>query len=130
MTLESILLIASRFVHIASAIAIVGGAIYARCIQGGMTDAAAVKFRKLALWTIAALVVSGIYNFLQKASVPSPYHALFGIKILLALHVFAVAPILAKAGMPEPKRLRMLTGIVFSGLAIGLLGAVLRWLSS
>ena len=125
-----ILTIASRFAHVASAVALIGGVLYARCVQGGMSDAAAVKFRKLAQWTIAALVISGIYNFLQKVSTPSPYHALFGIKVLLALHVFAVAPMLARAGTPEPKRMRMLTGIAFSGMAIGLLGAVLRWLSA
>jgi hypothetical protein len=52
------------------------------------------------------------------------------VKVLLALHVFAVALLLGKAGVPNEKRMRMMTGTAISGLAIALLSAWLRWLSA
>ena len=40
---------------------------------------------------MAGLVLSGVYNYLSKPGHSVWYHALFGIKILLVLHVFSVA---------------------------------------
>jgi hypothetical protein len=41
---------------------------------------------------------------------------LLGIKLLLALHVFVVALLIARPG--HPRRARMMTGVAISGLAI------------
>lgn len=128
--MNEILGILLRWVHVTSAIALAGGVLYARCIQKGMTDEAGARFRRLAIYAIAGLLISGTYNLLNKASTPSPYHAVFGVKVLLALHVFAVAMLLGKPGAGEAKRQRWMTGIAISGLAIVLLSAYLRTLSS
>jgi hypothetical protein len=53
----------------------------------------------------------------------------FGIKFLLALHVLAVGWMATRASVSEEKRLRWLTGILASGLAVTLISAYLRWLS-
>ena len=49
---------------------------------------------------------------------------LFGIKILLALHVFAVAFLITKP--VNPRRSRMMTGTIISGLIILAISAYLR----
>jgi hypothetical protein len=54
------------------------------------------------------------------------YQALLGIKLLLVLHVFAVGFLIVKP--KNPKRARMMTGIVISGLTIIAMSAVLRQL--
>ena len=119
-----------RWAHIVSAIVLLGGVIYARFVRGGMSDQDAARFRQIALIAIVLLLISGTYNLLNKASTPSPYHAIFGVKVLLALHVFAVAVLLGKAGAPAEKRLRQMTGVAISGTVIAALSAYLRSLSS
>lgn len=119
-----------RWAHIVSAIVLLGGVIYARFVRGGMSDQDAARFRQIALIAIVLLLISGTYNLLNKASTPSPYHAIFGVKVLLALHVFAVAVLLGKAGAPPGKRLRQMTGVAISGTVIAALSAYLRSLSS
>ena len=119
-----------RWAHIVSAIVLLGGVIYARFVRGGMSDQDAARFRQIALIAIVLLLISGTYNLLNKASTPSPYHAIFGVKVLLALHVFAVGVLLGKAGAPPEKRLRQMTGVAISGTVIAALSAYLRSLSS
>jgi uncharacterized membrane protein len=129
-----------RFLHIVSAITLLGGvlawrfaAIPATAALASETrtkvgDAIAVAWRPFVLSAIAGLLISGIYNFLNKTGLTPAWHAVFGIKILLALHVFAAAFLAAR---PEnPKRARQLTGVAISGVIIVVLSAVLRWLST
>jgi hypothetical protein len=130
MAFDDLLALVLRWAHILSAVVLLGGVIYARWVQLGMSDEAAARFRGLAITTIALLALSGIYNLLNKPRTPSPYHAIFGIKVLLALHVFAVAILLGKAGASSDKRLRWMSGIAISGIVIVLLSGYLRWLSS
>jgi hypothetical protein len=52
------------------------------------------------------------------------YHAVFGIKLLLALHVFAVSILIVQPN--NPRRTRMATGTMISGLVILLISAWLR----
>jgi hypothetical protein len=130
MGFNEILLILLRWAHVVSAILLLGGVIYARWVRQGMSDEEAARFRGLAITTVVLLTLSGLYNFLNKERTPSPYHAVFGVKALLALHVFAVAILLGKAGAASEKRLRWMSGIAFSGVAIALLSAYLRWLSA
>jgi hypothetical protein len=52
------------------------------------------------------------------------YSALFGVKMLLALHVFSVAILVAAP--KNPRRARQLLGAAISGLAIILIAAYLK----
>lgn len=87
------------------------------------------KFGGLAVTAAVAIFLSGLYNLMTKVNTPKPYHMVFGIKFLLALHVLAVGVMAARANVDEAKRQRWLTGVSISGLVIVLLSAYLRWLS-
>ncbi|MCC6591129.1 MAG: hypothetical protein IT168_30870 [Bryobacterales bacterium] len=126
MTPSDLLGIVSRFVHVTSAIVLLGGAIFARTVRQANLMR---KFGGLAVTAAVAIVLSGLYNLLTKVNTPKPYHMVFGIKFLLALHVLAVGVMAAKANVDEQKRQRWLTSVSISGLAIALLSAYLRWLS-
>jgi hypothetical protein len=114
-----------RFAHIAGAIAVLGG--LARAQISGAGDAP-----KYAPWLgggALVLVASGIAQFIERMSYAAPaWHAIAGIKILLALHVVAVALVLARGKADEVKRDRLTRGAVVSGWMVVLLGAVLHTL--
>jgi len=128
-----------RFLHIISAITLVGGALtwryaaipamapLAEDTRSKLGDAIAAAWRPFVLSAIAGILISGIFNFLRKTGLTPAYHAVFGIKMLLALHVFAVLYI--ATGAQNPKRARQLTGVAISGVIIVILSAVLRWLT-
>jgi len=132
------LAILMRFLHIASAITLVGGAAAwrfggapaAESVSGEarsrVENAFAAAWKPFAIAGIIGILISGIFNFLRKTGLTPAYHAIFGIKVLLALHVFA-ALILA-GRLDNPRRSRQLTGVVISGVVIVALSAVLRWL--
>lgn len=129
-----------RFLHIVSAITLVGGVLAWRFAAIPATDALASETRDkvgnamAAAWrpflilAIAGLLISGTYNFLHKTGLTPAYHAVFGIKIMLALHVFAAAYL--ATGAHNAKRSRQLLGVAISGVTIVILSAVLRWLST
>ena len=117
--MDAVLSIGARWLHLASVAVLLGGTFYARMAAGEMAE----SFKKWAYVAIGAILVSGIYNFMSKSSIPPHYHMWFGIKILLALHVFA-ATILYRKG-----KQRSLTGIVISGAVIIFISEVLRWIS-
>lgn len=122
--------ILSRWTHVTSAIFLLGGFLFARVIlRGRWTAETASAFQPWAWRLSALLLISGLYNLLTKASTPKPYHMMFGIKVLLALHVMAIALLLGRAGTPEAKARRWLTGVTISGLVITLISAYLRRLS-
>jgi hypothetical protein len=116
--MEAILPIAMRWLHLASVIVLLGGIFYARFAVGGLTPG----FKPLAYGAIGGILVSGLYIFLSKGQVSSDYQMWFGIKILLALHVFAVT-ILYKG------KKRLLTGAVVSGGLIVAIAGYLRWMT-
>ena len=108
---EMILPLIMRWAHVLAAIVAVGGSIYMRFVL--MPVAASVleeephkrlRAALTRLWQrfvhacILLFLVSGFYNYLAVTRlnhVSQPlYHALFGIKFLLALGVFALALIL------------------------------------
>jgi hypothetical protein len=100
----------SRWMHILAAITAVGGTIFMRMALlpsvGSLADDArkqlheAVRSRwaKFVMGSIALLLISGLYNIFviesQKRIPPADsglYHALFGIKFLLAFGIFFIA---------------------------------------
>lgn len=105
------LTLASRVLHLASAIILVGGIAYlCKVVVPGINRDEADIGKQLfsgrrkawAKWTgisTLLLLVTGFFNFIQivKANpdLPSAYHAVFGIKFLLAMAVFFLAAILA-----------------------------------
>lgn len=135
-----ILDIVMRFLHIASAVTLVGGAIawslalaaestLAAEVKAKVGNAAAAAIRPVFLAAIAGALISGVYQYLDKSKGAQPaWHAVIGVKFLLVLHIFAVGFIATKSD--NDRRARQLKGIVFSGLATILLAAVLRYLST
>jgi uncharacterized membrane protein len=128
-----------RALHILCAITLLGGAMawrfaaipaesaLAEETRTKMGNATATRWRPWVLAAVAGLIISGIYNFLHKTGLTPVYHAIFGIKILLALHVFAAAILAARPD--NARRKRQLTGVVASGIIIVILSAVLRGLT-
>ena len=129
--MHDILNVTFRWLHIASVITLLGGILFARFAvapaianQPNIAEAIAARFRPIFYGSALLAVLSGLYNFLQKTHPPKPYHAIFGIKMLLVLHILAAGYLALKPN--QPKRNRQFTGIVISGLVVVALSAVLR----
>jgi len=122
----------------ASMATLIGGVVYGRLVAAPsmqsltpetreqLSEALAARYRPLAFTAMALLLISGLYRFLTTPGLGPAYHAIFGIKMLLALHVFAVGILILKPR--NPKRVRLMTGTLISGLVIVLLSAILRQL--
>jgi hypothetical protein len=104
-----------RWIHLSSVIFLIGGIAYARFYAGDL----APRFKRLAYWIIGAILLSGIYNYLRKEPVSPHYHMWLGIKVLLAVHIFAV--VIFYRG-----KQRALTGAAISGFAIVAISEYLR----
>jgi uncharacterized membrane protein len=128
-----------RWMHIASAATLIGGMIFGRGVMSqaaaglspetreSFMDRAAGFYRPLVYTAMAGLVVSGTYNILHTVGHTPLYHMLLGIKLLLAMHVFAVAVLVTRAH--NPRRSRMMAGAAISGLAIIAIAAYLKNIS-
>jgi hypothetical protein len=139
MTMVAPVAVFFRALHILCAITLLGGVMawrfaaipaessLAEETRAKMGNATAARWRPWVLTAVAGLIVSGAYNFLHKTGLTPVYHAIFGIKILLALHVFAAAILAARPD--NARRRRQLTGVVASGIIIVILSAVLRGLT-
>jgi len=126
----------ARWLHLTSVVTLIGGILYARFVMHpaagglaadaltGLENRAASRFRRFVFTAITLLVLSGAYNFIYKNPRSPLYHALFGIKILLVLHVFAVA-ILA-TGANNPRRAKQMFGAAISGVIIILISNYLK----
>jgi hypothetical protein len=125
-----------RWIHLSSAIVLVGGIFFWRFVMDPSTkkitpedyreleEGAASHFRPLVYTVIVTLVLSGLYNYLAKGGHTPLYEILFGIKILLVLHVLSVT-ILATAPN-NVRRGRQLFGAAISGSVIVLISAFLK----
>jgi len=125
-----------RWLHISSVITLIGGIVYWRFVMDPSTkkispedyreleESAAAHFRPIVYTVMATLVISGLYNFLTKPGQSTLYLVLFGVKILLALHVLSVA--LLATAPNNPKRSRQLFGAAVSGMTIVLISAYLK----
>lgn len=127
-----------RWLHITSMVVLIGGVLYARFVivpavsslpaqdQDTLGGAMAARYRSLLYFAMLFLTGTGIYNMVMNLGRGPLYQALLGVKMLLVLHVFAVGFLIVKP--KNPKRARMMTGIVISGLTIIAISAVLRQL--
>lgn len=137
----------SRWVHILSAIVMLGGAAFLRFIlMPSVTEAFGENGHKtlrpvlMRRWQtvvhlcIALFLVSGFYNYLAVTAPKHPgdalYHALFGVKFLLALVVFALASILVstreKASKLRANARLWLTITVGLAVIVVLIGGVMK----
>jgi uncharacterized membrane protein len=131
-----VLFVFMRWLHIASMATLIGGLIYGRLIlapaiatvaedaRAALAEKAAALFRPLVFAAMTGLIVSGTFNLLTTPGHRPVYHMLLGVKLLLALHVFAVAILIVKPN--NPRRVRMMTGTLISGLVILFISAWLR----
>jgi uncharacterized membrane protein len=122
----------ARWLHIASAVLLLGGLAYARAVAVPALEALsederaeawqrlAWRFRPLAHAAIAGLLVSGVYNLLIHPGHTHFYIMLFGIKMLLAAVAFAAS--LRAVAESKPS---WMTGAVISGFLVTLLGVYL-----
>lgn len=139
--------ILARWLHIAAAATAVGGFVYARFVvfpslqllpddvRAMLSAQFSQRLKPLALTAILALFLTGSYNLyriLDRGIVDASYHMVFGIKFLLAFHVFAMLFILSTPPSGDPardaRRPRLMLGAVISGLVVFALSAYLRTL--
>ena len=124
------------WLHVASIAILVGGLLYGALalratagavppdVEQTLQERTASRFRLRVYLAIAALVFSGVYNLLSTPGHTTRYKILLGVKLLLVLHVFAVA-ILAVQPKVQ-RRARMMYGAGISGLIVILISAYLR----
>lgn len=130
------LFVLMRWLHFTSMATLIGGILYGRLVMtSALTSLApdardsfdantARGYRPLVLGSVIGLIVSGTYNLLTNPGHTPKYHMLLGIKLMLALHVFAVAFLVTQP--KNPRRSRMMTGTLISGLIILGISAYLR----
>jgi putative copper export protein len=134
--MADVIYVIMRWLHISSMATLIGGMIFGRFVmteaaeglspdsRESFLDRAALLYRPLVFAAMTGLVISGSYNVLTIPGHRPIYHMLLGVKLLLAMHVFAVAILI---GRPDnPRRGRMMAGAAFSGLAIIAISAYLR----
>ena len=134
--MADVIYVIMRWLHISSMATLIGGMIFGRFVmteaaeglspdsRESFLDRAAVLYRPLVFAAMAGLVLSGCYNILTNLGHTPLYHMLLGIKLLLVMHVFAVAILIARPH--NPRRGRMMAGAAMSGLAIIAISAYLR----
>lgn len=127
-----------RWLHITSAVVVVGGVLYARFViapalanlsaqeQDTLGAAMAARYRSLLYLAMVFLAGTGLHNTILNVGRGPLYQSLLGIKLLLVLHVFAVGLLIVKP--KNPKRSRQMAGLVISGLVILAISAMLRQL--
>jgi uncharacterized membrane protein len=112
-SLGLVLALVSRWLHILAAITAVGGTIFIRYAllptlatlpdeqRRAIHESLRARWCKVVMAAILFLVLSGVYNFVMIArglsanealhGIKPMYHALFGVKFLLALGIFFIA---------------------------------------
>lgn len=146
-----------RWLHVASAAVAVGATavqrfallpVLERAARRDLEEAVRAGLRKLVHSALGLLLLTGLYNYIVVAiprlrevkeqaalgTVPAiaaerlqTYHPVMGLKILLALAVFALAGmLLGRVPAVQPKRRRLLTVTFVLGLVVIALGSYLR----
>jgi uncharacterized membrane protein len=124
-----------RWLHIASAVTLIGGMLYGWLVlvpamdrlaadaRRTMANVTAERYRPLLFGAIGSLLISGAFNLLSHPGHHPRYYILLSLKLLLAAHVFAVGIVLVTRN-PE-HRGRLMAGGAISGLLIILISAYL-----
>jgi len=135
----------SRWIHVGTAIVVLGGSVFMRFVlmpaATGLPDAEhdALRQRVMGRWKkfvmagIALFLISGFYNYLV-VSIPAHkgdklYHPLIGTKILLAFAVFFLASALtgrsaAFEGIRRNNRKWLLVTIVLAAIVVAISGVL------
>ena len=106
MDLELLLGIISRWIHIGSAIVLLGGTICLKFVVGPvlkdqsqeLKEAVRGRWKRFVHAAIAGLLLSGLYNYLKAFPLhrgDGLWHAMVDTKIILAMGVFFIASVLA-----------------------------------
>ena len=123
--------------HIICAVTLIGGALVWRfaatpgiqLLDAGtrakVDNAIAAAWKPAVIGSILGLLITGAYNLMHRPVQTKQFHILFGIELLLALHVFAVSYLAARPD--NSRRSRQLTGVVISGIVILIISAAFRW---
>ncbi len=125
-----------RWLHLSSAIVLIGGSVYWRLVlmpssfalpadeRDILNERDAANFRPFVALSIAGLLVSGIFNILANPGHSRLHNIMLATKLLLVAHVFAAVLAAVRAG--KAGRARTLTGVVVSGAVIVGISAYLR----
>lgn len=146
MDVMEILSIASRWVHIVAVVVAIGGAFFMRlALQPAANEvlstdehqrlrtAVMVRWKIVVHICVALLIVTGGFNFymaFHDEVSPMPYHAIFGVKLILAFIVFFYAIALSGsspgfASIRENSR-KWLGVVITLALVVVLLSGVLK----
>ena len=135
-----VLALCMRWIHIVSVVTLIGGFIFARFAvtpallsmpeaERKAADSRIVaSFRPILYVVLGMVVVSGLYNYLSKATLTPRYHMIIGIKLLFVLHILAVSILYSLPTANPAKRSRWLTGMILSGLIAIALADYLRFI--
>ncbi|MEO2016547.1 MAG: hypothetical protein ABGZ53_19490 [Fuerstiella sp.] len=116
MDTELILTVISRWAHVGTAIVLVGGTAFFRlavmpALEGDSSELLGRirdRWKKVVHLGILIFLVSGIYNYVSmipKHKGDGLYHALLGVKMILAMFVFFIASALV-GGKPGTQKFR------------------------
>jgi len=146
MILDALIALLSRWLHVMAAVAAVGGTLFVVVAllpaahehsAPELLGAVQRRFKRLVHVAIGLLLLTGLYNYLvvslprvrewESESARGLYHGLMGVKIVLAVVLFAVALLLLKpVPAMQAKRQRWLLLNFVLGSLIVLIGSVLR----
>jgi uncharacterized membrane protein len=137
----------ARWLHIVAAIVALGGAAFVRfallpactatldeSTHARLREVVAARWSRVVHGAIGVLLVTGGFNFVRLAMSPDvepmPYHAIFGLKFMLALLIFVIATALVGrsagfAGVRENAR-RWLSVLLALGAVVVLLSGSLH----
>jgi uncharacterized membrane protein len=134
-----------RFIHISSAIVLLGGIVYARQVLVPTLNAlpedvrleaagrAQRKYRSTLFSLLVLIVGSGFYNLLGGPKHTYAYQMWFGIKMLLVAHIFSAAILWVTSPYGDvrvaAKSKHRLVSVAISGLIVVLISAYLRSLT-
>jgi len=137
--------VASRWLHVGLAIVLLGGSVFMRFVlmpaaeplpeseHAALRERVLSRWRKLVMIGIGILLLSGFINYFRQMAPHKGdglYHALMGIKILLALAVFFLASALAGRSAAfeslRQERKKWLLITILLGFAVVALGGFLK----